>query len=366
MRRSLIPLAFFLLTAGVSGAEPSRRGAHSIIAPIAGASPRSSVLVLATPHLSSIDGVEPRFLVPVVERLASFRPTIICIEELPPASLVSMEEAGGRQKEAAEMFAKDGLALGRELRKTLGLTRADAAREAEDVLARGGARLSDVERARLVTRLVASYEFASAVLQWSYLPEAFRSDTPLVPQELKAYLDRRLAARNETTIVAIALARQLGLQRLAPVDSHFDGAKLLAIGEDALAEVFDHPFRERSSKAPVYERSRAVIASGIRAGTLLPVYQYFNDDGYLAADVEAQWGWYWRSKLDSGLDRFRYALWEARNLAIASNVAMQSASPRQERVLVLIGSAHKRFVEEFVARLVHAEVVEFNALKPTH
>ena len=363
MLRSLLSFALLLLTAGASGAELPRRGAHSVIAPIAGASPRSSVLVLATPHLSSIDGVEPRFLAPVVERLASFRPTIICIEELPPASLASMEEAGGRQLEVAEMFAKDGLALGRELRKTLGLARAGAAREAEDVLARGGARLTDAERARLVTRLVASYEFASAVLQWSYLPEAFRSETLVVPPEVKAYLDRRLASRNETTTVAIALARRLGLQRLAPVDSHFDGAKLLATGEDALAEVFDHPFRKRSSEAPVYERSRAAIAAGIEAGNFLPVYQTFNDDGYLAADVEAQWGWYWRSKLDSGLDRFRYGLWEARNLAIASNVAMQSASPRQERVLLLIGAAHKRFVEEFVARLVHAEVVEFNALE---
>lgn len=351
--RALLALA---LLAAPSAAESG--GAHAALARIAAGAPRTRVLVLATPHLAGLEGVEPRFLEPVLDRLESFRPTIICIEAIPPASLAAMEEAGGIQADVAAMFAKDAMAHGRALRTSLGLTRREAEARAAAALA-GASALPAARRAEIAVWLVAAYDFGSAALQWSQLSPEERA-AAAVPAEVKAYLDARLGSRNETTTVAIALARRLGIQTLAPVDSHFDGAKLLAVGEDALAEVFEHPLNKASTKHPVYARSRAVTAAAIASGDLLPLYRFMNSDAYLVADAEAQWGWYWRSRLDSGLDRFRYALWEARNIAIASNVAMQTASPRNERVLLLIGAAHKTFVEEHLRRMIHVELVGFD------
>lgn len=353
--RALLALS---LLATPSAAESG--AAHAAIARIAAGAPRTRVLVLATPHLAGIDGFESKSLEPVLDQLESFRPTIICIEAIPPASLAAMEEAGGLQADVAAMFAAKPIEIGRALRTSLGLTRREAETRATAARA-GGAALSPARRAEVAGWLVAAYDFGSAVLQWSLLSPAERAEAAL-PDDVKNYLDARLASSNEITTIAIALARRAGIQTLAAVDSHFDGAELLASGEDALAEVFQHPLGKASGKHPVYARSREVTAAGIAEKNFLPVYRFFNSDAYLIADAEAQWGWYWQSKLDSGLDRFRYGLWEARNIAIASNVAMQTASPRAERVLLLIGAAHKTFVEEHLRRMIHVKVVGFDEL----
>ncbi len=351
-----VSFVFALAVAGPLLADSVR----GVLDPVAGRSPRTEVLVLGTPHLASVEGFQPRFASPVIDVLETFRPTIVCVEVMPGEDLAAMEEAGGASEEIAEMFAKEPMALGRGLRESMKVSRLEALRRAGQI--RDGRAPSNDERAKLVSYLMAAYDYSSAMLQWSYLPAEFRASTPLVPDEVKAWLEKRLASNNELATVAIPLARRLGLQSLEPVDSHRSAAKLLAAGEEAMAELFGHPLQKEASKAAVYSRSNAAIASGVAAEDFLPVYRHFNSSAYLDGDVEAQWAWYWKSRLDSGLDRLRFALWERRNIDIAARVVEQTASARAERVLLIIGSAHKPFVEEILGRLVHVRLVEFEKL----
>ena len=73
----------------------------------------------------------------------------------------------------------------------------------------------------------------------------------------------------------------------------------------------------------------------------------------------AQWSPWLRMRLASGVDRLRYGNWESRNARIVANLTDVSSSPRPERVLLVIGAAHKPFVEDLLGRLVHVRLVSF-------
>ena len=77
------------------------------------------------------------------------------------------------------------------------------------------------------------------------------------------------------------------------------------------------------------------------------------------ADVDAQWGLFLRTHLESGLDRSRLALWEVRNLNIASHVRRASAHSPGGRVLVVIGAGHKPFLDDLLGRMADVEIIEF-------
>jgi hypothetical protein len=47
------------------------------------------------------------------------------------------------------------------------------------------------------------FRYPEAILQWSYLPQEFRASTAVVPADVKAWLDKRLASKNEITTVVI-------------------------------------------------------------------------------------------------------------------------------------------------------------------
>lgn len=359
MRRlAIIVLALALSFASLPAAAGST--VHRVLDPVAENAARTEVLVLGTPHLAELESFDAKLVAPLIDILARFQPTVICIEAMPGDDLAAMEAAGGKRAEIAEMFAATPMKLGRELRMDKAITTAEASRRAHDAL-RAGA-MTPEERAAVVVNLMAAYESPSAVLQWSLLAPEFRRDTSLVPQPVKDWLDARLASANEIYSVALPLARRLGLKTLAPVDSHDGAAKLVALPDAQLEELFGHPLQKKVAKAPVYARAAEIKAAAVERGDLLPYYLHLNSEAWLAADIEAQWSWYWQSKLPSGADRLRYSLWELRNIEIATNVARHTASARSERVLLIIGSAHKRFVEEILGRLVHVRLVELDQI----
>lgn len=360
MRRLAIIVLAFALSAAMPPPVAAGSTVRRVLDPVAANTPRTEVLVLGTPHLADLDPFDPKLVAPLIDVLVRFQPTIICVEAMPGEDLARMEEAGGQRAEIAAMFAATPMKLGRELRMEKAITTAAASRRVHDALGAGA--MTPEERAALVVNLMAAYEFPSAVLQWSLVDLDFRRDTSLVPPAVKAWLDSRLASANEIYSVAVPLARRLGLQTLAPVDSQDGAAKLLTLPDAQVEELFGHPLQKKVAKAPVYARTAAMKAAALEQGDLLPYYLHLNSEAWLAGDIDAQWSWYWQSKLPSGADRLRYSLWELRNIEIATAVAQQTASVRNERVLLLIGSAHKRFVEEILGRLVHVRLVELDQI----
>ncbi len=338
--------------------EPPRPVVAALLGPDAAAGPRSEVLVLGTVHLRDAgEGFRREALAPVLASLERFRPTVICVEHLPPRDIAEMDGRGGTFRQVAEMFARGDLRIGRLERKALRCSREEAAARAEALLSRPSS-LDAASRRELVAWLVAAYDSPTALLHWSLLPPETRKPDERIPADVARSLDGDLASSNEIATLAIPLARAAGLTRLVSVDSQRDGARLLAEPESALEEAFGHPLKDEGMKAEVYARQRKLFEEG-KARDLLPLYRFVNSPGYGAADVVAQWRPWLRMRLASGVDRFRYGNWESRNARIVANLTEVTASARAERVLLVIGVAHKPFVEDGLARLAHVRLASF-------
>lgn len=350
MLRSLIVLLCLLpaaLSAQTADPEPTR------------------VLVLATPHLAEME--QPpgaAALEPLIARLAGFRPSVIAVELLPPAVLEDMERRGGFFAQVAAQFGGLRLRQGKQQQERLGLTRREAEEAAAAILNPPGS-LEPAARLRLVPLLVAALDWNSAVLQWSYLDLARRQAGGL-PAELAAALDRALAAPREDISVAVPLARRLGLERLAYMDDHFDAqvfADIMARHPAELKKLAQHPLMQSEARRRFYEESGRRLRQAAGDGqALLRHYQWVNSPEFLRRDEDFQWGTLRRTALDSGVDRARLAQWEARNLRMAAHVRQASALHPGGRVLVLVGSAHKPFLDRYLEPMTDVQLVQFSAL----
>ncbi|MEZ0471648.1 hypothetical protein [Luteimonas salinilitoris] len=68
-----------------------------------------------------------------------------------------------------DTFGKRIVEHGQAMQKHLDTDRATAARRAEALLTDAGPKMAADARTELVSRMLAAYEYDSAVLQWSYL-----------------------------------------------------------------------------------------------------------------------------------------------------------------------------------------------------
>ena len=80
--------------------------------------------------------------------------------------------------------------------------------------------------------------------------------------------------------------------------------------------------------------------------------------GFGGKDVDLQWGSFLRSNLADQIDRSHLALWEVRNLQIAANIRRLTAEHPGGRVLVIIGAAHKPFLESYLQQMADIDVVQ--------
>jgi hypothetical protein len=327
---------------------------------------QSEVAVLGTLHLSNHrDRLQPGQLEPLLALLEAYGPTRIAVETLSADEIALLAEREVHDPAAAEvvrMFARTPLGLGRSMQGVLAMDRIAAARKAQEILQARSGHLSDDDRLELVAYWLAAYEFNSAALQWSYLPAGVRARATNVPTEVRDQLERFLAGSNENVVLAFVLARRLGLQTIIPIDSQYDGVRTLSASADALKELFTDPDR-----AALIDREHAARATGIEAGAfeggdLLPLYRYLNSPEHMAGDA-TQWHWLFAGRHSSGLDRLRYAMWELRNLRQATNIVDAAASVRPERLLVIVGAAHKAALERVLATQLSVRLVEFDALE---
>jgi hypothetical protein len=327
---------------------------------------QSQVLVLGTSHLSAYaDRLEPRHLDALLDRLERFAPTRIAVESLTADEIALLEELETHDPAAArilDMFARGALAAGQTAQEALGLDRADAALRARATLADNHDALTDAQRLNVVGWLVAAYELNSAALQWSYLtPEARQREHPL-PTDIRDLLDRRLHSANEVVSLATPLARRLGIQWLHSIDSQYDGVRTLSAPTEALQTLFGDPARGELMDRTAVARADSIRDAAFADGDLLPLYQYINSPDHQLADL-TQWNWLFQNRHPDGLDRFRYAMWEIRNLRQATHIVDVAASGQPDRLLVIVGSSHKAYLDRLLATQLSIKLVQLEDLE---
>lgn len=348
---------------GPSPADPHADDAiDAVLAPRLEPSFQSEVIVLGTVHLSGhAERLEPRHLEKLLEHLSSVAPTRIAIEAQTPdeiALLESLESADPAAAQLLDMFGRTILTTGREVQRALGVDRATASLRARELLERpAGQALTDRDRLSLVAWLLAAYDYHSAVLQWSYLAPEVRLADRTLPAEVRERLDQRLESPNEIVTIATALARRLGLQRLHAIDSQYDGVRTLSIPRELLEALYSDSARVRLQDHAGRARGDSIREAAFAAGDLLPLFRYVNSDAWQRTDA-TQWNWLFEGNDPEGVDRFRYAMWDVRNLRQATNIVDATASRRPERLLVIVGASHKVHLDRVLATQLSVRLMQ--------
>jgi hypothetical protein len=132
------------------------------------------------------------------------------------------------------------------------------------------------------------------------------------------------------------------------------------VGQVLASEISQHPLYPEIANSSLYTNQVSSLRKACENGDLLPHYQFLNSPEYLLKDVDTQWGFFLRTRLHSGLDRFRLALWEVRNLNIASNIRRASAQYPGGRILVIVGASHKPFLDSYLLQIADIKLVNLN------
>jgi hypothetical protein len=94
----------------------------------------------------------------------------------------------------------------------------------------------------------------------------------------------------------------------------------------------------------------------------LEAYREMNSDASGRADAEQQWLSRLTAREYSAVHRRRVAAWETRNLRMAAHIREASAAHPGQRILVIVGSAHKPYLDAYLRLMSDVEVVDAPAI----
>lgn len=321
--------------------------------------PKTQVLVLGSSHLSAApDSFDRKNLTLVLEKLSAFAPAVVAIEFLSGESIDALERYEAVYPDVANTYGKTVRTAREASGPALGLTHLQAEMQARQMLASLPARPSASDRRKLAATLAAAGDFSSATVQWLQLSEKERKAADGVSDALLPLLDRWSNSRNEALSVGAALAARLKLNRVYAVDDH---------SADDIVIRLQAPLEAHLSNDPELK----TMVDGLKAlgvmdmhermtspQAVLDAYRHLNSPTVWRGDAALQWGYFLRSKAPGLLGRQRLAEWEARNLRMAAHLREAFAHHPGERVLFVVGSAHKAYIEAYLDRMHDVEIVD--------
>jgi hypothetical protein len=311
-----------------------------------------SVTIVGTQHLKGLDTPPaPEQYQHAIDLLSQFAPTQVCIERMSGERL----QAYGRDPMRNAMALSPQthgrplgtliLPLGVNMQTRLAVLPADAREEAADLAARWD-ELDPEARIRLIALQIAGYEFHSAVLNWSYLDDAERQAAASgVLEPAAPALTDMLTSHDEAYALAVPLARRAGLHELCTADAlEYEAAGMQAALERGGQEIFETPsVAERLEAYTLHMDSQWRPDGGPDA--LSRMLAYMNSDAFIEYDLENQWELMRRHDNEAGAFHRRLMYWHARTAQISSELYRALAQGPSERVLFIVGAAHRSFNE---------------------
>jgi hypothetical protein len=306
------------------------------------------VLVLGTVHLRTMpDSFDPAALGGVLDRLAAFRPGIITIET------ENGEECDLAARHAAKYWA-DYCPSPQAARIATGLDAPAAMAEVDKLLKTWPAQPSPAQRRRLAALFLASYDRASAYVQWLQLPSGERRPGDSLDAALIEQLDKLGKRKDESILIAARLAARLGLPRVHAVDNH-TGDRI---------DVADIPAFVRSIEGAWAAGGAALKAFGKRedaikeAPDLLPLYRLVNTPESMRIHAEANIVPSMRAESKEGYPQIWVAGWEIRNLRMVANIRETFRERPGARVLTIVGASHKPWFDSWLGQLQGVDIVD--------
>lgn len=327
-----------------TGFDPSR-----LKGPIHGTP--NAVMVLGSPHLAQLSNAfRPEQAAPLMARLAAWRPQLIAIEVVSGAQCDQLRRYPARYRDAIASYCWDPAPA----RAATGLDVAAATVEADRLLAGWPATPGATQRRRLAAVMLASGDRFSALVQWLRLPEAERHAGEGLDAGLVALLDKLKARRGEDTVLAVALAVRLGLERIVLMDDHSaDGASSNDPAADAaMMRMWDNPIGRQRKAAD----DRLQAALGTPNG-LLAMYRAYNAPGYWRLVYGSDFGAALAEPSPQGIGRAYLTYWEVRNLRMAANIREAIGRNTGTRALVIVGASHKQYLEAYLQQMHDVRLV---------
>lgn len=315
----------------------------------------ADVMVLGTPHLADLQPAAlPAQEQRVVEALARFRPTQVCIEAIPGERIAEFVRDPVRHGELLAMFAMDAVRLAPEQQARRTLDAKAARQRAADLAANDAA--TPAEQALLVSLQLASFEPWSALLNWSRLDEAGRKAArSTLGSQASDRLEQLAQSRNEMARLAIPLASRLGHRSLCAVDPFADELDVAALADELQPMLADPAIGENFQRFEAWAREGWPSED---ADALLRTLRRYNGAEFASRDRAAQWDIFLKGAGDHPAGERRLMLWHARNSSIQHELLRAMAGTRGDRTLLIIGAAHRPFIEASLRALPWVTVVD--------
>ncbi len=323
----------------------------------------SQVLVLGTVHLRSYgDDFNHDVLDRLLNVLEKYKPDLIGIESLAPIVIRDMVNSGEANAEILKEVGQRTTEFGKKTRASLNVSWFDANAKVGELLesieVRQKSRELNQVRKELVLHFLSANDIYSALLQWSYLPEAMRTNIDGLDADVLDYFSKHIQSPNENVSIGIALATRLNHQRIYAINDHRDKEDFVKIADALSKELENNEYLKSQPWKALYEELTGIQTEAYASGNLLSLYVYLNSEEYVHKDIDSQWQILFKAKLPSGLAQTRTAYWDVRNLGIAANIRRAMALHPGKKMLVVIGASHKGFLDALLAECMDVKVVQ--------
>jgi hypothetical protein len=312
------------------------------------AGPRAQVLVLGTIHLRTLpESFDPASLDGLLGRLAAFKPEIVTIET----------ENGEECDLAARLpyrYGADYCPSTSAAQAATGLDAPAAIMEVDKLLKTWPAQPTPAQRRRLAALFLASYDRASAYVQWLQLPAGERRAGDGLDAALVAQLVKLEQRRDESFLIAARLAARLGLARVHAVDNH-TGDRIDVPDIKAFVRSIEAAWASGGSEMRAHEKQDDLMA---RAPDLLPLYRTINQPERLRARAVGNVTPSMQAVSKEGYPQIWVAGWEIRNLRMVANVRETFREKPGARVLAIVGATHKPWFDSWLGQLQGVDIVD--------
>lgn len=358
MRVGTLLAAAWLLVAGLAGSAIGQRPFDPADYRERLAGQPTEILVLGTPHLSGTsESFDPSVLEPLLERLARFQPDVIAIEALSGQAVSALWQYRAVYGDTAASYGGRILMMAASAGVGTGLDMPEAEAEARRLLRTWPRAPTPAQRRRLAALFAAAGDPYSALVQWWQLAPAERRAEDGVNAALLTQLEDLERRRNENHLIGSRLASRLGLQRVHAIDAQDDDVFTPEQMETFGREVFE-PVASRFRADP---RLQVLIDAASRMnspGEALDTYRRVNAAAATEAAGEVEWLGMIDRPTPDDVGRVRMAGWEVRNLRMAANVRQAASGAPGGRVLVIVGTGHKIWLEAYLSMMADVRIVD--------
>ena len=322
----------------------------------------TQILVLATPHLSETpDTFDPAVLGPLLDRLNAFHPTAIAIEGLSGEAVSALWQYRAIYPETATDYGGRIMIMSASGSTSTGFDMPQAEAEARHVLATWPAKPTPAQRRHLAALFATAGDPHSALVQWWRFDPAERRAEDGVNKPLMSQLNEYDTRKNENHLIGVRLAVRLGLDRVYSMDDHADDDVAPERADD-VAAFMSQPWVAALMADPGFTPIRESSKHLRSAQEALETYRMLNRPQTGHTDADGQWLNMISRASPNSVGRIRVAEWETRNLRMAANIREVASAVPGARILVIVGSGHKPWLDAYLSMMTDVRMVDASAV----